>query len=439
MHITDLCKDCLNKIFQPCSEPTLNSLSSVCHSFKTLADEQPLWGQKAREWGAADWNRDSELNSKQQAMLFVKKYNYFMTTKIINDCKQISPISSGNLFLDKEAIEQCCNRYHSEFIQEKLVTDLESNFNADKYILDFNQIRHCYALLEAGIQLDNELFHKVILGKAPLALLQSFNKKLSIPIESWNLESAIAVGHPKATISYLIELGADLKEVDFSAAVRGKQSEEIFKMLKEADAPITSMYHTLDLAIEEGVHDPKIIEILVDTLLKKGFEINESHISKGLIYRLPLASMQQLLKSGIVQKSIDYWEAENRSRAESNKRFEMYNQIKRNKGELEAFKMFPDAFKLKMLGYQSEDCGVNFVEWALGKHASLEILQALIAAGAKVAQSFSSVVHRSPKIQPEMMKELLDHGLEVEEEDFYRHKRSLSPEVVKILEVHLSK
>lgn len=443
------CNDCLQKIFEFVQEPVdLLNLSRVCTVFKGLIDSHPLWEQKALAWNAADWSSPEDRSFKNQTLEFVKKYNTFLVSKIIQDSSFISSDDKNNAFCIRQEIEKKCHELADEIFQEKLKAELKNECFQRRtglreegygYIpLDSNKILYCYMALEAGLKPEKKLFYTAIRCKAPLSLIKSFHKDQSDLIDDSSLRSAICSGQPMETISHLMKEGATLNECTFIDAVMGRQPLEIFKKLKEMEAEISAS-NTLDLAIEFGVHDPGIIEILVNLYLEKEIELDRNIINHGLHYKLPLASMQALLNSGVVADSIAWWMAENRSREESNKRIaQKFKELEEVHGFSYARSMMQ--WEIQRTNYPQPMSRVDyFVEWAVKWQAPVEILRALIAAGAKVQNTFNMrLAVELEGINPEIMKELLEQGGEVTSRHLLIAKRCQSAEIVKMLEEHLA-
>lgn len=184
--------DCLNYMLGFIGKPAdLYSVSGVCKLFKELANKPPVWQQKAFKWGAADWSslpegiKDwSKLPQeyyKQQAVLFVVKYNYFMVNEILFKlAPDVTIKESGNIFTDKKAIDAACKSILPETRQQHLEAAARIMFirksQEEETRLDFNQTRSFYILLEAGVKLDKSFISHFVNYQAPSALIKAICK-----------------------------------------------------------------------------------------------------------------------------------------------------------------------------------------------------------------------------------------------------------------------
>lgn len=375
--------DNVRSIFHFQGLPELQTLAAVCHQFKQWAEEQPVWEAMAFKWGAAHWCEDSKLSMRQQAVKFVQTYNRFLVSKILAEAHFEF---KNDLFSDKALIDQRCSEIARDFFSEdykQVLQDVgigvESKRKTKYVLLTPVAILHCYVLLETGMP-GLKFFQTLLFSKAPLELLKAMNKDQTLTIDDYTLRGAICSGQSSEAIIYLSTLGAGFTECSYIDAVEGKQSLQVFEELKKRGA-VDIASNSLDVAIEKGLCDPGIIKILADCIVNKGNTIDSSTIYRGLRYDLPLESMQYLLKV-----------------------------------------VFVDPV---------------FLKWAVEFYAPLEILRALIEAGAQVRDVFNMYTAVTLcGIEPAIMQELLDQGGKVTEEHINWAKRCQPKEIVAMLQAY---
>lgn len=383
-----------------------NSLSGVCKFFKELVDKHSIWEQKAFEWGAADWspkNLVEKKGYKKLAMSFVARYNTLLISNIYSRFF-VSQEIFCDMFAMQEAIDKFIQTNDQKALQVRFRHILENMthpaavdgaFGRDVYN-PFNavDIKDCYILLEAGLKIDSRLFNRVIQRRAPLALIKAFNKDKEISIGKDTSVAAIRTQSSYAleVIKYLHELGAPL--CNYEEAVHAKCPFEVFELLKGADHSNISS-RILCLAFENGLHDARIIQLLVDCLIQNNIKINEFLLREALVHKLPLESMQILLKTEAVQQIIEEY--------------------------------------LMRGGKYCEDLMTTGVDY----EAPIEILRALKDAGARV----KVVPDCMKSAKPESVKAFFAIGGEITEEhvECAKQNEGFGEVLVPMLEDHLAK